>query len=61
MRLDALQLRVLAIVVGWLQQAYRNSVDFIFIEQFIPPGNRYSQVVVFLRTFLAVRHGEATA
>jgi hypothetical protein len=58
---DALQLLVLAIAVGWLQQTYRNSVDFIFIEQFIPPGQRYSQVVVFLRTFLAVRHGEATA
>jgi len=61
MILDALQSLVLAIAVGWLQRAYRNSVDFIFNEQFIPPGHRYSQVVVFLRTFLAVRHGEATA
>jgi hypothetical protein len=61
MILDALQSLVLGIAVGWLQRAYRNSVDFIFIEQFIPPGQRYSQVVVYLRTFLAVRHGEATA
>jgi hypothetical protein len=61
MTLDALQSLVWGIAVGWLQHTYRNSVDFIFNEQFIPPSHRYFQVVVFLRTFLAVRHGEATA
>jgi hypothetical protein len=32
MRHDALQLLVLAIAVGWLQQGYRNSVDFILMN-----------------------------
>jgi hypothetical protein len=32
MSLDALQLQFLAIAVGWLQQAYRNSVNFILMS-----------------------------